>query len=104
MLPVRLGVFLLTKSIGKLIEPGHAIGIGIAEAGLSLLILMGVWKRLSYGLGRLVHRVSLVASARPLHHSLRRRRDHFVAGIPTLAAFYPRCLLQDYDPLWTVGR
>lgn len=121
ILRISLGAFLLIWSIGKLIDPGHAIriflhfyrlsippdmaiAIGTAEAGLSVLILVGAWKRYSYGLGAILHLVSVASSWRMLMNPFPHPNDLFIAGIPVLAAFATLYVFRDHDVLWTLRR
>ena len=79
LLRVGLGVFLLLWSVDKLIAPGKTVvifehfyhlpigsalaqAIGVAELLLSISIILGFKKTLSYGLGAALHGVSTLST------------------------------------------
>lgn len=113
-----LGLFLLLWSLDKLVEPestlkifGHfyglsisttfAYGAGFLETLLSIAILAGFWKTLSYGLGLLLHTVSTLSTYQQLLSPF--GQNHlFIAAIPVLTAFVTLFLLRDQDTLWVV--
>ena len=83
ILRLTLGLFLLLWSIEKLILPSAAAGIaahfygvtlppyasyalGIVELLISLGIVLGAWRTVSYGLGLLIHTVTVIVSWRQL--------------------------------------
>lgn len=121
ILRISLWIFLLIWSIGKLVDPEHAIrifshfyqlsispdiavAVGLAEALLSVLFVVGAWKRYTYGLGLILHFISFAASSGKLLNPFPHPNDLFVAGIPVLAAFFLLYLLRDRDVLWAVSR
>src|SRR5260370_23271134 len=78
VLRVSLGVFLLAWGLEKFVIPMATVGIwakfygvGLAASGvplvgalesvLALALTVGVWRRVSYGLGLLVHAVSVLS-------------------------------------------
>lgn len=119
ILRIGLGVFLLMWSIDKIVAPEATVRIfehfykasisetlapivGVVEGILSLAIVFGVWKTLSYGLGLLIHAISTVSSLPQLLSPF--GENHlFIAGIPVLAAFVALFLLRHHDTRWTLG-
>ena len=120
LLLLRLGVFLvmLMWTLDKILNPGHAAavfagfyGIAAAEAFLLLVAIaelvliaafvVGLFKRLTYGLVLVLHGVSTLSSfgqyLQPWDHLL------FFAAWPMLAACVALYLLRDHDRLATVG-
>ncbi|MEX2156877.1 MAG: hypothetical protein WD773_08560 [Gemmatimonadales bacterium] len=123
VLRVSLGVFLLLWGVEKFVIPevtvriwGGFYGVGLAaalvpvvgavESALALAITVGLWRRVSYGLGLLLHAVSVVSTWRQLLDPWGLRSggapNHlFLAGVPVLAAFLALYLLRDRDT-WTL--
>lgn len=115
VLRLGLGVFLLLWSIDKLVEPEATIGIfdhfyglsisviaasvvGVAEALLSLAIITGLWKNLSYGIGLLLHTISTLSSYEQLLSPF--GENHlFIAALPVLAGFIALFMLRRQDTL-----
>ncbi len=120
LLRIGLGIFLLMWALDKIIVPEAALKvfshfhslslspsmvilIGACELVLSLLIILGFHKTLTYGAGLAVHTVSTLASYRQLLSPF--GDNHlFIAAIPILFAFIALFLLRDFDTLWTLGR
>lgn len=121
ILRLGLGVFLLLFGIDKLIAPHTAAavfahyygldvvpgapiyGAGLLEIALSLAILAGFWKTLSYGLGLALHAVSTLVTYRELLAPF--GENHlFIAGLPLLAAFVALFLLREHDTFWSLAR
>ncbi|HEV8715595.1 MAG TPA: DoxX family membrane protein [Candidatus Binatia bacterium] len=118
ILRVSLGVFLLLWSLDKLVVPegtvkiftvfyhlsissGVAYVIGAAEAVLSLLIIVGAWKRYTYAVGLVLHALSTLSTWKQLLSPF--GQNHlFIAAIPVLAAFILLYLLREQDTLWAV--
>jgi hypothetical protein len=118
ILRVGLGVFLLLWSFDKLVAPegtvkifavfyqipislSMAYGIGAMEALLSLLIIVGAWKRYTYGIGLGLHAISTVSTWKQLLSPF--GQNHlFVAGIPVLTAFIALYFLRERDTLWAL--
>ena len=112
-----LGVFLLQWSIEKLILPaattriakafyGVALPIeityllGVAELILSLAVLVGAYRTLSYGLSLLVHTVTVVVSWRQLFDpfGLAKIGGHlWIATWPTWGGFIALFLMRHED-------
>ncbi|KGM06290.1 hypothetical protein LP43_2164 [Methylophaga thiooxydans] len=112
---LRVGVFIvmLMWTLDKLINPAHsgkvfenfygAVGwtetvflfIGIFELLLILAFVMGLWKRLTYGLVLLLHTISTLSALslymEPFKHLL------FFAAWPMLAACITLYLLRNED-------
>jgi len=115
LLSLRLSVFLvmLMWALDKLINPEHAARVfanfyfvrglgeaafqvmGLAELALLVAFVLGLWKRLSYGLVLLLHAVSTFSSYRqyldPFTNLL------FFAAWPMLAACFTLYTLRDLD-------
>jgi uncharacterized membrane protein YphA (DoxX/SURF4 family) len=123
ILRVSLGVFLLLWAVEKFAIPASTVGIwshfygvplaaslvplvGTLESALAVAITVGLWRRVSYGLGLLLHAVSVLSTWRQLLDPWGLRSggspNHlFLAGIPVLAAFLVLYLLRDRDA-WTL--
>jgi len=119
ILRIGLGVFLLLWSIDKIVAPEATVRIfegfyktsisetlapivGVTEGILSLAILFGVWKTLSYGLGLLIHAISTVSSLPQLLSPF--GDNHlFIAAIPVLTGFVALFLLRHHDTRWAIG-
>ncbi|MGH7569460.1 MAG: hypothetical protein ACREL9_10935 [Gemmatimonadales bacterium] len=123
VLRVSLGVFLLIWGIEKFVIPDVTVriwsgfyGVGLAaalvplvgavETVLALAITVGIWRRATYGLGLLLHTVSVLSTWRQLLDPWGLRSggapNHlFLAGVPVLAAFVALYLLRDRDA-WTL--
>src|SRR6266568_3838132 len=116
-----LGTFLLQWSIEKLILPDAAARIasnfygvtlaapasyalGVAELILSLALLFGFYRTVSYGLSLLVHTVTVIVSWRQLFdpYGLAKVGNHlWIATWPTWGGFAALFLMRDRD-IWTV--
>lgn len=123
ILRISLGGFLLLWSLEKFFIPDTtariwhtfylmSIGpslpyvIGTLETILAIAIIIGLWRRWSYGLGLALHTISVVSSWKQLIDPwglyLNSRPQHlFLAGVPVLAAFVVLYMLRDSD-VWTV--
>lgn len=119
-----LGIFLLQWSIEKLILPsttvriaqnfysfalpdGAAYMLGVAELVLSLALLLGAYRTLSYGLSLLVHTVSIAVSWRQLidPFGLAKVGGHlWIAAWPTWGAFAALFLMRRWDACTIDGR
>jgi uncharacterized membrane protein YphA (DoxX/SURF4 family) len=117
LLRLSLGVFLLQWSVEKLILPGATMRIaqnfygltlpasaasvlGIAELVLSLALLLGAYRTLSYGLSLLVHTVTVLVSWRQLldPFGLAKIGNHlWIATWPTWGAFLALFLMRQMD-------
>jgi len=116
-----LGIFLLQWSIEKLILPDAAARIassfygvmlpasasyllGVAELILSLALLFGFYRTVSYGLSLLVHTVTVVVSWRQLFDpwGLAKVGNHlWISTWPTWGGFAALFLIREWDS-WTV--
>ena len=123
ILRVSLALFLLLWGVEKFVLPeatvriwgtfyGLQIGraivpfIGLLEAALAIAIGLGLWRRVTYGLGTIVHGISVLSTWRqlvdpwgllfggPANHL-------FLAGVPVLAGFIVIYLLRARDT-WTL--
>jgi uncharacterized membrane protein YphA (DoxX/SURF4 family) len=126
ILRISLGGFLLIWALEKFFIPQTTVGIwdrfylipigsalpyviGALEALLSVAIIVGLWRRWSYGLGLALHTISVVATWKQLIDPwglyLNERPQHlFLAGVPVLAAFVVLYMLRDYDVTSLDGR
>jgi putative oxidoreductase len=121
ILRLFLGIFLLQWSVEKLMLPDAATRIassfygltlpasasyalGVAELALSLALLLGVYRTVSYGLSLLVHTVTVVVSWRQLFDpwGLARIGNHlWISTWPTWGGFAALFLMREWDS-WTV--
>jgi uncharacterized membrane protein YphA (DoxX/SURF4 family) len=123
VLRVSLGLFLLMWGLEKFAIPTVTVGIwarfygvglaaslvplvGALESALALAITAGLWRRASYGLGLVVHAVSVLSSWRQVLDPWGLRSggppNHlFLAGVPVLAGFFALYLLWARDA-WTL--
>lgn len=112
-----LGIFLLQWSIEKLLLPaatariaqgfygitlpiGTPYVLGVAELVLSLALLLGAYRTLSYGLSLLVHTVTVVVSWRQLFDpfGLAKIGGHlWIATWPTWGGFIALFLMRSLD-------
>lgn len=118
ILRLTLGLFLLQWAGEKFVLPKVAGGIysyfygfqasldltyllGAAEIVLALAVLLGVYRRFSYGAAFLVHATSVVATWRYLidpYGLIWGEAQHlFAAGVPVLAGFLLLYLVRDRD-------
>lgn len=123
ILRLSLAAFLLLWGVEKFVLPeatvriwgtfyGVQIGraivplIGLLEATLAIAIGLGFWRRVSYGLGTIVHGISVLSTWRQLLDPWGLRSggppNHlFLAGVPVVAAFIALYLLRARDT-WTL--
>lgn len=123
ILRISLGGFLLLWSIEKFVIPERTVSIwqgfyfisiggampyviGSLEALLSVAIILGLWRKWSYGLGLALHAISTAATWRQLIDPwgiwLNDRIQHlFLAGVPVLAGFVVLYMLREWDT-WTI--
>ncbi len=121
LLLLRLSVFvvMLMWTIDKFVRPAHAIsvlehfyflkGVGavviyaLAAAELVLLIafLLGLARRLTYGLVLLLHAMSTFSSYVQYFHPFEKGNILFFAAWPMLAACFALYYLRDLDTQWT---
>src|SRR5216684_6166207 len=112
-----LGIFLLQWSIEKLVLPSSAIRIaqnfyglslptgasyalGVAELALSLALLLGAFRTISYGLSLIVHTITVVVSWRQLFdpYGFAQVGNHlWISTWPTWGAFMALYLLRSRD-------
>src|SRR5712691_4008315 len=122
-LRVSLGVFLLLWALEKFVVPtttvriwGTFYGVGLAaslvplvgalESALAIAITVGLWRRVTYGLGLALHAASVLSSWRQLIDPWGLRSGQspnhlFLAGVPVLAGFVALYLLRARDT-WTL--
>jgi putative oxidoreductase len=112
-----LGIFLLQWSVEKLLVPGATVRIaqgfygvslptaasyalGVAELALSLALLLGAFRTISYGLSLIVHTVTVVVSWRQLFdpYGFAQVGNHlWLSTWPTWGAFIALYLLRERD-------
>ncbi len=123
LLLLRLSVFavMLMWTIDKFVRPEHAIsifdrfyfikGVGVvvvyalaaAEVLLLIAFLLGLARRLTYGLVFLLHALSTFSSYSQYIHAFEKVNLLFFAAWPMLAACFALYYLRDLDTLWTIG-
>jgi hypothetical protein len=116
-----LAIFLLQWSIEKLILPDAAARIargfygitlpvygsyalGVAELIVSLALLLGLYRTISYGLSLLIHTVTVVVSWRQLFdpYGLAKIGNHlWISTWPTWGGFAALFLMRAWDS-WTI--
>ena len=116
-----LAIFLLQWSIEKLVLPDAAARIalgfygvtlpvqasyalGVAELIVSLALLLGFYRTISYGLSLLIHTVTVIVSWRQLFdpYGLAKVGNHlWIATWPTWGGFAALFLMRAWDT-WTV--
>ncbi len=118
ILRAGLGVFLLVWGLEKFVIPAQSVaiygyfygipasealayGLGSLELLLALAIVAGAFRRLSYGIGLLVHFATTVATSRlivdPWGLISGEPQHLYFAAVPVLAAFIALYLLRDLD-------
>jgi hypothetical protein len=122
LLNLRLGVFvvMLAWTADKFIRPEHAVGVfkhfygltnightamyGLAslEVVLLLAFLLGIKRRISYGLVLLLHSASTLSSWQQYTHPFQDSNLLFFAAWPMLAACVMLYAMRDQDTLLTV--
>lgn len=120
----RLTIFLVMFmwTLDKFLRPEHAAAVfanfyfleglgnlplyllGTAELMLLICFLLGVKKRITYGLILLLHGISTVSSFKQYLHPFEGPNLLFFAAWPMLAACFALYVLRDQDRLWTLGR
>jgi len=120
LLALRLTVFLVMFmwTLDKFVNPSHAAGvfanfysieglesnmfmiIGVVEMALIIAFVLGLYKKITYGLVLLLHAVSTLSSWR-----LYLGFDNllFFAAWPMLAACWTLFQLRDADTMWTLN-
>lgn len=121
ILRVGLGFFLLMWSIDKIVLPGDTAKlfqvfygmnlspavsylIGVTEAALSVLIIIGAWKTYTYAIGIVLHSLSTLSTWRHLIYPFGHAHHLFLAAIPILTSFVALYMLRDRDVMWSVDR
>lgn len=124
LLLLRLSVFLvmLMWTIDKFVRPEHAASVyshfyGLADVGqaimyglatleliLLLAFLLGIKRRISYGLVLCLHGVSTLSSWYQYMHPFEGSNLLFFAAWPMLAASIMLYLMRDQDNLLTIRR
>ncbi len=122
LLGLRLGVFIvmLAWTIDKFVRPGHASGVfahfyGISNVGPTLMyglaaleiallsaFVLGIKRRISYGLVLALHAVSTLSAWGQYSHPFEGNNLLFFAAWPMLAACSMLYLMRDQDNLLTI--
>jgi putative oxidoreductase len=120
ILRLTLALFFAQWSIEKFIHPEAAASIfdhfyglqisaliayvfGAVELMLTIGLLLGVAKAISYGGLIVIHGISVVVSWKQLFHPWAAVPNHlFIASIPVLGALVALFLLRDRDSLWAL--
>lgn len=122
LLLLRVSVFLvfLMWTLDKFLRPAHAAGVfehfyfapALQAAALYLIaalelviifsFLLGVKKRLTYGIVLALHFISTVSSFRQYLDPFEGVNLLFFAAWPMLAACYALYVLREHDTLWTL--
>lgn len=128
ILRIALGLFLLVWGLEKFIVTERSVAIygyfyglsastavayalGALESVLALAIVIGAFRRWSYGIALLVHAATTVATARliidPWGLISGAPQHQYLAAVPILAAFAALYLLRDLDEFsfgaWRAG-
>ncbi|ANK81851.1 MAG: hypothetical protein TEF_14390 [Rhizobiales bacterium NRL2] len=128
VLRVALGVFLLVWGLEKFIVTERSVAIfdyfygvsastaatyvlGALESVLAVAIIVGAFRRWSYGIGLLVHAATTIVSARliidPWGLISGEPQHLYLAAVPILGAFAALYLLRDLDSFsfdeWRAG-
>ena len=113
-LRLSLGAFLAQWSAEKLVAPTLSAGIGkrfygvdlsgsvimavgVAELALSVALLIGLWRRLTYGIAAVIHLVSVAVSWQQLLDPFKQGNHLFAASVPVLVGFVALYVLRDLD-------
>ncbi len=123
ILRISLGGFLLIWALEKFAVPQGTVGIwktfylipigpsvpyviGAVETALAIAIIVGLWRKWSYGIGLVLHAISVAATWKQLIdpwglYLFERPQHLFLAGVPVLAAFVTLYMLREWDT-WTL--
>jgi hypothetical protein len=122
LLALRLSVFLvmLVWTVDKFVRPSHAIavfesfyfikgvgaavvyGLGVAELLLLVAFVLGVARRVTFGLVLLLHACSTFAAFAQYLQPFQKGNILFFAAWPMLAACFALYYLRDLDTRWSV--
>lgn len=120
LLRTGLGIFLLLWSIDKIITPMDTTAIlsqyywvdfgtsivmilGSLELTLSLMIIFGLYKTFSYGVGMVIQLVSVIAYYPELIEPFG-AKHYFIAELPLLFAFIALFLMRHFDLKWSLSK
>jgi putative oxidoreductase len=112
------GAFLLVWGLNKIVNPAHtqaifdnfygigglsaplAVVLGLLQVGLSLMIIAGLYRTLSYGLGVVIHAASTIATAPHLLLPFAEGSNLlFMAAVPVLLSAIGLFLARNADTL-----
>lgn len=121
LMRVTFGLFLLAWGVNKIVNAEGTSGIfakfyGVEQLGmtsasvlgglqivLSLCIIAGFFKTISYGAGLLIHGVSTIATAGHIAMPLAEGSNLlFMAGLPVLGAILGLFILRQHDTLFSL--
>jgi putative oxidoreductase len=119
-LRIGLGLFLALWAVNKLVAAELSVDmfsrlyfinintsvvmiLGAIELVLSLLLILGMNKTVTYGLGLLIHTASTIAHIQFLTAPFG-KNQLFIATIPILFAFIALFLMRHLDTKWILGR
>ena len=118
ILRLGLGIFIMLWGLDKLFAPEATVmifkhfylsNIGVTaayvlgglETLLGLIIILGKWKKYSYGIAMIMHAVSTLSTTKLLINPF--GDNHlFIAAIPVLAAFIALYLMREEDTLYSL--
>ncbi len=120
LLRIGLGMFLLLWSLDKIITPIETTALfsryywidfstsvvmilGSLELALSLMIILGLYKTLSYGAGLIIQIASVIAYYPELMNPFG-TQHYFIAELPLLFAFIALFLVRDFDSKWALSK
>lgn len=120
VLRLGLGLFLALWAVDKLMAPDHAVArfshfyitditpsiamiIGGLELVLSLLIILGMSKTWTYGLGLILFLIFTLSTYRELINPFG-ANYLYLTTIPILFAFFALFLLRDFDTKLSLGK
>ena len=124
ILRVTLGVFLLQWGVEKLILPettaaifGHfyfieglsvtlAYVMGVLQILLSLALILGLFRTVTYGIAMIVHGLSTISTAKQIFMPFMFDgwQHLFMTAVPVLAGFWLLFVLRDWDVLSMDGK
>jgi len=120
LLRVGLGIFMLMWGLDKIISPESTVKIfgffyntsittnvaywlGGLQVVLGLMIIVGLWKGFSYGVGLALHFFSTVMSIEQTFINPFGQNHLFIAGIPVLTGFIALYVMRKDDTHWAVS-
>lgn len=118
---VGFGVFLLVWGLNKLVDPAGTASVfakfygienlgqvlsfvlGVAQVSISVLIIAGLFRTLSYGIGVAIHGISTFSTAPHLLLPFAEGSNLlFMAGLPVLLSAVGLFLARSHDTFWSL--